>query len=1128
MNRHCLNDDDDVYAALSRLHSGSSPLFPFSPHLSSVRKSFICEETIQAHMLAFHSQSFSPLPPSFNPSPLEIASMPRRTIAEFGSKSTIPDVQTWSRLQYTSLVASSTLPFFKEAQSPQTSHYFVLHDHAPAHSTDTLRLSSSKWSRFYHSQQNDEHYAVPTSQPFDLQACDVYFSEPVIIINVLTWQVGHLLVDVLEPLYNMLSSRSEPGAPLNTDVRLVLHVADSSEQSVLHEKILRDVYSDTPFSLLRNFTSHPIHTYKALFGDGYTAGLNGTTCFRDISFELDVSNTYYTTGFDRHLERRGAIPEFSSLLSSSSSSDLSSRYQSFKSFLNVAAGPSDPLFSPSPSSTITSSSSDLMLFIERSAHRTLTNLDAALQLAARRASSILGDSGYALTLASSRLEDLGFRSSQLPLFRSASIVIAQYGSGAHNVLFMPSRGSVLILLMQPGWCPWSWSYVDQALLSGVSVVALCSDNRYTTEVSQRTFRWTHKAWEQGPWRSKDSNWGVGLDSFGAAFDAAEVLLRKYRSDPNSFVPEAVVLHDDQSRNPPQRRPQPLGATRKHFYFPPEQLPLPRVHVSDLQISPTGGIEFDGSLMMRVSVVVEVITAPLQTKQELDNDRLELCAGIGFNYRDIDEKFTCFKASVFNEFSTFDFTAPIGAELPLSFWLQFELEDGSKRAVLDSETYYHTIVSAPTRGLGISTVNFVRASTIDESVEDAPAFYDSRNFQNFQQMTIFVDEAATFTVDLYHPTALQGQIAAICREARVGSEVCLEFTRNCLTKAAEQGELLKAGLPMKQYVPTLNTPFVFLHHEKTAGSSLRRYMAQTAKRLGLGFYLPCYDGDAVYWEDYRCYSFDLRNASAINGGEPHEVSVMGGHFDWNVWNNPFGDQVGSLGVTLDASGAISTASEEQQKQKQQREHLWPLVDPACLIMVRHPVDRAISLYYERVFQRTDEVGGKMINELDLDYWKWILEEFKGSAWSRYRDEGLCDTMCKMLLSKSYHRGKFPEEVNFLKSQIGEEFSAPLNMTQAIENLDKCVVGIQNDWQLSKEVIWHWFPWLKFVDDAMVNTGMGDRAEKRGQLRPELREELEKCNQCDMAVWEHSLKKFKAEEKVVRKARKEQTSESRRPA
>jgi capsular polysaccharide biosynthesis protein len=71
---------------------------------------------------------------------------------------------------------------------------------------------------------------------------------------------------------------------------------------------------------------------------------------------------------------------------------------------------------------------------------------------------------------------MGLRRVAVQLFQGTSVLIAQYGTAAHNVLFL-RPGSVLVLLLQPGWCPWRWAFADQALLLGVHVITLCPDDQ---------------------------------------------------------------------------------------------------------------------------------------------------------------------------------------------------------------------------------------------------------------------------------------------------------------------------------------------------------------------------------------------------------------------------------------------------------------------------------------------------------------------------------------------------------------------------------------------------------------------------------------------------------------------------
>ena len=92
----------------------------------------------------------------------------------------------------------------------------------------------------------------------------------------------------------------------------------------------------------------------------------------------------------------------------------------------------------------------------------------------------------------------------------------------------------------------------------------------------------------------------------------------------------------------------------------------------------------------------------------------------------------------------------------------------------------------------------------------------------------------------------------------------------------------------------------------------------------------------------------------------------------------------------------------------------VVAPRVLVMLREPVERTISFYYERIYQSWEAMTkGKQramnLNDLPLEDLEFLLGHFYGSAWSRYRDEGLADTACKMLCGLNVHKGRTPEQV-----------------------------------------------------------------------------------------------------------------------
>ena len=99
------------------------------------------------------------------------------------------------------------------------------------------------------------------------------------------------------------------------------------------------------------------------------------------------------------------------------------------------------------------------------------------------------------------------------------------------------------------------------------------------------------------------------------------------------------------------------------------------------------------------------------------------------------------------------------------------------------------------------------------------------------------------------------------------------------------------------------------------------------------------------------------------------------------------------------------------------------------------------------------------------------------------------------------------------QPGAQFgAASIERALAVERLEKCVVGTQEDWAGARRAIDHWFPWLSFDDDVRRNVGFSD-AETRQTLRPELSAAIEKCNACDLAVYEAATRRVEAQKEFL---------------
>lgn len=903
-----------------------------------------------------------------------------------GSRETIPQAQLWSRVRWTTMSRGVLL----------------LHDPERSAEFRPEKLSGSRWRLFFHD-NSDSVMGKWTDEPFDVSKCDILFEHRVHLVNILTWQVGHLLIDVLEPLHY------DGG-----DAQLILHVANEDEQKILEEKVRRTVYDeDTPFGLLRNFTNKPIMTKNQLMS------LGDNICFADISLELDISLTYYSLG---------AVDNTQS--SPLDNSALKTRYSAFKRFLNQKL-----LHKPSNGSR---EEKKRIVFVKRKGSRKLINIDDLMSIAA----ATTNKDNVEVSVVS--LEEMTF-TEQIDVFKRVDILVAQYGSAAHNVLFM-RPGTVLLLLMQPDWCPYSWHYANQATLSDVKPICVCSMS--SSRVA--SFRWTYRAWRQGPWISKDADFAVDPDLFRRSLDIA--------LQETTMTASSVASIVDSGETPQIGEP-----------FPP------RVHISDARI------ERQLHDMAKVSLVAEVVGTP-PSKQSpslvlfglerewLDDNRVFLCVTA--------DDTTCFSSSSFNEFSTIDLTVPWGSTVNLRCWLAL---DGQEMA--RSETYWTAVIDAESSGLGISTITHTPAFVGRQQREFVVDWRPFRHGESMEIPVVLDGRLVPFMARLDLRTELQRRLAEFCREARLDAN-CFELARAIDTVAMTRMKASRLGLPQVQDLPTVKRPFVFLHNEKTAGSTVRRDVVDAAKRIGAGFYVPCYDEDGVYREDQRCYGFDLSNTTE----NVSKLAVVAGHFEWKVWDS------------LPSSNSVS--------------------ERACFTTIRHPVDRAISLYYERVYQRDDDIGGQLMNDLDPEYLRWLLREFKGSAFGKYRDEGMCDTMCKMFLDLNVHKGRSPSDLELDRVRNPERFDAlykPLNVTMAKSRLSHCVVGFQDDWPSTMRTLSTWFPWIAQSNGdggpsrRRLNVGPSD-AETRSTLHSSLRSEIEACNACDLALYEHAVEMKKNQDLV----------------
>jgi hypothetical protein len=154
------------------------------------------------------------------------------------------------------------------------------------------------------------------------------------------------------------------------------------------------------------------------------------------------------------------------------------------------------------------------------------------------------------------------------------------------------------------------------------------------------------------------------------------------------------------------------------------------------------------------------------------------------------------------------------------------------------------------------------------------------------------------------------------------------------------------------VPTPERPFLFYHLEKSGGSTLRPHLVRASLELGAAFFVPCYDAQGRMDRTYvSCHKWGIEAHTTLE--ERTSLAVVAGHFPW--------------GVRHELPAAQGRAQ--------------------CFTILRDPVERIISFYYERVQPFT----GKGLGEIDIGELDFLMREFYGSAFGRFRDEVSADML-----------------------------------------------------------------------------------------------------------------------------------------
>lgn len=381
---------------------------------------------------------------------------------EFG----IPDNHIWSRCQ----------------QCGWKNGHFILYNNSFVSNLSKVKISQSLWHEFFHTFQNDHYYAGPPD-PTDhsirlLSHLKYHIKTPIYIIPMITFHPGHLLIDVLEIIYYSMIHHY---GKIRKDAIFIFDVAPKPERDQIIQKLKYHLTKEHELlsTLLYAFTSQPIVTINFL---QQLFSIQGVL-YDDIHILPNTIHSSFYIGYRFHPH------DFTVLQSTTMFQQYATRYTAFSEYMLSSIPELYPVlkdhliqitryhilpqrFIPpsipsNPSNTLNTLSDNIpvdILIIQRDDNRIVHNLEALL-------TNLNHHNHHNYTYKVINLAKLPI-SQQLYYFQHVKFIIAIAGTTFHNVIFMPNVIATVVI-MQSGWCDWSWMYTNQALLLGIKSFVYC-------------------------------------------------------------------------------------------------------------------------------------------------------------------------------------------------------------------------------------------------------------------------------------------------------------------------------------------------------------------------------------------------------------------------------------------------------------------------------------------------------------------------------------------------------------------------------------------------------------------------------------------------------------------------------
>jgi hypothetical protein len=707
---------------------------------------------------------------------------------------TVPDGQGWSRCIHCILHDNSI-------------HIYGMTNSSFA---DKVQLTWSYWGEFFHTFHNDKYFGgVIPSVSISADAGMFYVDRPVYLLPMITLHAGHVLVDYLEQVYH--SMMMTYGA-VRKDALIVLDVAGAPERDVLQTKLSLYSEEDTFGRLLTLLTDLPLLSISSFTQlRGY---IGGHVIFESLHFGTDMSASFFNKGYEYHPCIWGPLRH----IDNDRFMVYSHRYKQFQEYILDALG------TAFPQETLESKAKETItiLFVQRSKNRRIMNMERLVSLVASANTFIETDV--------IDLDQTPF-SQQVKRISRTDILVAAAGTAVHNMLFMKPKSAVVIV-MQPGWCKWSWMYSNQAELLDQRYIIFCADHNHpavSSEVLSRlqrlqhysfdntdrilpgsnSFHWTRNFWKQGPRLTKSSNITLNLSRLPAAI--VKVCQQMHVGlNINAITADPVCLGDEQTTAFGyiflSDRMVEITASGDHGGAIPitrmTGTPLLEVYVSSIELLDRGDKQNPWSMTLELmgSIVNRVKSSEQYNHIVESIQHMSICFRSVFTMRESEA--LCFEVNSFNYYShlLLRIDSPVHHA---HLWLQSSPTGGK---IADSDCFLMIDTRIGNDG-GLSIHHQAAGSVLTVPVSLLEKIRMSH---------------PTFPRHHYLSTqlSLQRYTADLCKLASLNVVDCCRATALLTQSVFDDLQIAGSRLPLIQSLPTPKTPFLFLHIEKTAGTTLR--------------------------------------------------------------------------------------------------------------------------------------------------------------------------------------------------------------------------------------------------------------------------------------------------------------------